>query len=68
MINILQYKNYLGSVDYSDEDRVFHGKITMINDLITFEADSVSDLERSFRKSVDDYLCTCQKLNKISKC
>lgn len=62
MSNILEYKGYIGRVEFSAEDKVFHGKIEYINDLVTFEATSVEQLETEFKASVDDYLETCQKL------
>lgn len=62
MSNILKYKNYIGRVEFSAEDRVFHGKIEFINDLVTFEATNVEDLEREFGAAVDDYIETCKDL------
>jgi len=50
-------------VEFSAEDRVFHGKIEYINDLITFEATTVNELESEFKAAVDDYLETCRRLN-----
>jgi predicted HicB family RNase H-like nuclease len=35
--NILTYKGFIGSVNYSADDHVFFGKIEGINDLVTFE-------------------------------
>ena len=64
MSNTLEYKGYIGTIEYSSEDRVFFGKLAMIDDLVTFEADNVDDLENNFRKSVGDYLETCKSLNK----
>lgn len=58
------YKDYCGSAEYSAEDRVFHGKIEFINDLVTFEATSVDTLEKEFRNSVDDYIETCGELGR----
>ena len=36
MKNILKYKEFIGSVNYSPEDRVFFGKLEGIDDLVTF--------------------------------
>lgn len=63
MSNILEYKGYIGQVEFSAEDKIFHGKIEFINDLVTFEATSVEELEKEFKFAVDDYLETCKKLN-----
>ena len=49
MSNMLQYKDYHGSVEYSAEDHVFWGKIEGIRDLITFEAIDVKGLEQAFQ-------------------
>ncbi len=64
MKNIIEYKNYLGSVEYSDDDEVFFGKILGIRDLVTYEGESVKELKQSFYESVDDYLQTCEELGK----
>ena len=36
MSNTIEYKDYLGTVEYSNEDKCFFGKIEMIDDLVTF--------------------------------
>jgi predicted HicB family RNase H-like nuclease len=64
MNNVLEYKGYIGSVEFSSEDRVFFGKVVGINDLITFEGESVQELEGAFHEMVDDYLQTCKQLGK----
>lgn len=33
----MEYKDYVGSVHYSDEDEVFHGRLEGIRDLVTYE-------------------------------
>jgi predicted HicB family RNase H-like nuclease len=60
----LQYNGYLGSVECSFEDGCLHGKILYINDLVTYEAETVPALEAAFRESVDDYLETCAEIGK----
>jgi len=64
-MNYIEYKGYLGTVEFSSEDLVFHGKIHGINDLVTFEATNVDDLVRAFHEAVDDYLDICERANKI---
>jgi len=41
MNNVLTYKGYIGSVQFSSEDNVFFGKVEGINDLIAFEGESI---------------------------
>src|SRR5688572_136045 len=64
MKNIMEYNGYTGIVEYSGADRVFFGKVFGINDLVTFEGDSVKQLEKAFRDAVDDYVETCTEQGK----
>ncbi len=64
MTNIIEYKGYYGSVEYSDEDEIFHGQVLFIKDLVTFEGESVKELKEGFKFMVDDYLEICKKLGK----
>lgn len=64
MKNVLEYKGYSGSVEFSAEDEVFFGKITGIRDVVTFEGDSVAKLKRAFKDAVEDYVLTCEHLGK----
>jgi predicted HicB family RNase H-like nuclease len=63
-MNIIEYKGYLGTVEFSSEDMVFHGKIHGINDLVTFEATTVERLISAFYEAVDDYLDICERYGK----
>jgi len=60
-MNMLSYKDYIGSVSFSAEDEVFYGKIEHINDLITFESDNAHGLKKAFEESVDDYIRFCEE-------
>lgn len=60
-MSYMKYKDYLGSINYSEEDRCLYGKIIGITDAVIYEADSVSELRRLFEESVDDYLAFCKE-------
>ena len=62
MKNILEYKGYIAKIEFSAEDKVLHGKIEAINDLVTFESESVNEIENEFHQAVDDYLLMCKDL------
>jgi predicted HicB family RNase H-like nuclease len=64
MSDSMIYKGYIGTVHYSEEDEVFHGKIEAINDLIMFEGTSVKALKKAFHEAVDDYLETCREMGR----
>ena len=59
-MNTMTYKGYVGSVNYSDKDQVFFGKIEGINGLVNFEGESVKELTTAFHEAVDDYLAYCE--------
>jgi len=59
MKDMMKYKDYLGSVHYSDEDQVFYGKIEFVKALVTYEGTNVKELKEAFKESVDDYLSLC---------
>lgn len=56
MINRMEYGEFIGSVHYSAKDDLLFGKIEGINDLVTFEGDSVTELRKAFKEAVEDYL------------
>lgn len=59
--NLMQHKGYAGLVEYDPEDRVFHGRVIGIRDVVNFEGETVDQIENAFRESVDDYLVFCKK-------
>ena len=59
MKDMMAYKDYMGSVHYSDEDRVFYGKVEFIRSLISYEGTDVDSLRQAFEEAVDDYLELC---------
>ena len=52
----MEYKGYLGSVKYNDEDKIFYGRVEYICSLISYEGYDVESLRNSFREAVDDYI------------
>jgi predicted HicB family RNase H-like nuclease len=53
------YKGYRASVTFDDDAMLFHGEVTGIRDVITFQARDAEGLIRAFQGSVDDYLAFC---------
>jgi predicted HicB family RNase H-like nuclease len=63
MNNVLTYKGYIGSVNYSADDNVFFGKLEGINDLVTFEGQTVQELKDAFYYMVDEHIKDCEAEN-----
>jgi predicted HicB family RNase H-like nuclease len=58
---MMEYKGYMGMVEYDDDAKLFHGDVINTRDVITFEGTTVDEIERAFRDSVDDYLVWCRE-------
>ena len=49
MVNYMEYKGYIGSINYSDDDKIFYGKVEGLkNSYIYFEGSSVKELRKDF--------------------
>ncbi len=59
MNNILEYKGYNGTVEYSADDNVLFGKVIGVKSLISYEGKSVEELKADFESAVDEYLELC---------
>ena len=55
----LEYKGYVGSVVFSEQDRIFYGKVKGIHALISYEGTSKKELSDDFREAIDGYLMLC---------
>ena len=64
MKDMMHYKDYFGSVRFSDEDDVFFGRVEYIRALVSYEGTDVATLRQAFREAVDDYLQTCTEQGK----
>ena len=58
-INLMNYKGYIGQVEYGDEAGLFHGEVINLRDVITFAGETVQELRQAFQDSVEDYLAFC---------
>ena len=63
MKNTISYKGYLGSVEFSEEDGIFFGKVLGIRALISYEGENAKTLVSDFHAAVDDYLKECKSKN-----
>lgn len=60
MKNTMEYKGYVGNVEFSEEDEVFFGKVIGIRSLISYEGETAKELIKDFHDAVDDYLSLCE--------
>ena len=64
MSNTMEYKNYVGSVEFSESDGVFFGKVMGIRAMISYEGTTAKELVEDFHGAVDDYLELCAEEGK----
>ena len=59
-MNILRYKEYVGVFNFDPDMKLFHGDIVGIQDVVTFQGESASELEQAIKDSVEEYLSLCK--------
>ena len=57
----MDYKGYLGIIEFDQENDLFHGTVINTNDVITFYGASVPELKKEMRQSVEEYLKFCRE-------
>ncbi len=61
MSNTMEYKGYIGSVEFSENDQLFFGKVLGVRALISYEGTTATELVEDFHGAVDDYLELCAR-------
>jgi predicted HicB family RNase H-like nuclease len=59
MSDLMEYKDYYGTVEFSSADNVLFGKVLGVKGLISYEGRSLQDLKNDFEGAIDDYLKIC---------
>jgi predicted HicB family RNase H-like nuclease len=55
-----QYCGFSGSIEYSPEDDILHGKLVGIRDLVSYDGVDLATLETNFRGAVNEYIDFCK--------
>lgn len=56
----MEYKGYIGIVEFDSEAKLFHGDVVNTRDVITFQGTTVEEIETAFNDSVEDYINWCK--------
>ena len=59
MSSTMEYKEYVGSVEFSEENGLFFGKVMGLRALLSYEGSTAAELITDFHAAVDDYLALC---------
>jgi predicted HicB family RNase H-like nuclease len=57
---MMEYKGYIGRVEFDEDAGIIHGEVINTRDVITFQGESVAQVKKAFHESVDDYLEFCK--------
>jgi predicted HicB family RNase H-like nuclease len=56
---VMEHEGYVGSIEFDEQENVFHGRVINTRDVITFEGRSVDELRRALADSIADYRAMC---------
>ena len=60
MNNTFEYRGYIGTIEFSEEDALFFCFFMGIRSLISYEGKNANELISDFHSAVDDYLAVCE--------
>jgi predicted HicB family RNase H-like nuclease len=58
---MMEFKGYIGIVNYDSEAKIFHGDVINTRDVITFQGTSVKEIEKAFKESIEVYIRWCKE-------
>lgn len=64
---MIEYKGYTGVYEFDEKRNLFHGKVAQIEDVITFQGNSIKELQASFERAIEDYIAWCKKYRSSAK-
>lgn len=64
MANLIEYRGYHGTIEFSAEDNLFVGSVIGVRDCLNFHGSSVSEITNSFHDCIDGYLEMCKELGR----
>lgn len=62
-VKLMKYKDYIGSVEYSEVDKMYFGEIQGIDSIVVYGGETISELEEVFCESVDEFVEGYEKNN-----
>jgi len=61
----MKYGDYVGTIEFDTDDKILYGKVIGISDEITYEGNTLDELETDFRETIDEYIEFCKEIDKI---
>ncbi|MEL6931264.1 MAG: type II toxin-antitoxin system HicB family antitoxin [Cyanobacteria bacterium J06600_6] len=60
----MEHKGYEAVIEYDEVDRLFFGRVINTRDVISFDGETVDELQQSFEAVIDEYLEDCKQEGK----
>lgn len=61
------YRGYTATVEYDEDEKLWHGTLDGIKDLVNFHAFEIENIEQEFHNAVDDYIAFMEEIKSIKK-
>lgn len=58
---MIEYKGYIGIFEFDEEKKLFRGRVSDINDLVTFQGKSINGVKEAFEDAVNEYISWCKQ-------
>jgi predicted HicB family RNase H-like nuclease len=55
----MKYKDYTALIEFSDEDDCFIGRVIGINDIVSFDGETVDEIRKNFHDMIEHYINAC---------
>lgn len=62
--NHMKYGDYVGTVEFDIDNKRLFGRVVGISDKISYEGNTLGELENDFKESIDDYIEFCKEMGK----
>lgn len=64
---MIEYKGYVGIYEFDETRNLFYGKVSNIDDVVTFQGKSIKVLQEAFQDAINEYMAWCKKYRTPSK-
>lgn len=61
----MEYKGYKATIEWSEEDKIYHGSLLGVQDCICFHGRRKEEAEKNFKLAVDKYIEIKNSIGKI---
>ena len=59
--NVLEYKGFIGNIEVDTKADILYGHVQNLknlNDIVSYEGETIMELKDDFRNAIDDYLAS----------